>query len=41
MLSELVVKGVKVKTIKVGNDNYISITDLAKYNNKNRVDYVI
>lgn len=40
-LEEIVVKQNKVRVMKVGNVNYISLTDLAKYKDKERTDYII
>lgn len=40
-LEELVVQQNKVRVMKVGNVNYISLTDLARYKDKERTDYII
>ena len=40
-ITELNVINNKVNIIRVGNVDYISLTDLAKYNDKNRTDYII
>ena len=40
-ITELNVINNKVNIIRVGNVDYISLTDLAKYKDKNRTDYII
>lgn len=40
-ITELNVINNKVNVIRVGNVDYISLTDLAKYKDKNRTDYII
>ena len=41
MKIEIIVKQNKIGILKVGNINYISLTDLARYKDKNRTDYII
>ena len=40
-ITELNVINNKVNVIRVGNVDYISLTDLTKYKDKNRIDYII
>lgn len=39
--TELNVINNKIEIMRVGNVDYISITDLARYKDKNRTDYII
>ena len=39
--TEIIVKENKVGILRVGNVNYISLTDLARYKDKERTDYII
>ena len=39
--TELNVINNKIGIMRVGNIDYISITDLARYKDKNRTDYII
>ncbi len=39
--TEIVVKENKIGIMRVGNVNYISLTDLARYKDKERTDYII
>lgn len=38
---ELNVINNRISVIRIGNTNYISITDLARYKDKDRTDYII
>ena len=39
--TEIIVKENRVGILRVGNVNYISLTDLARYKDKERTDYII
>ena len=39
--TEIIVKENKIGIMRVGNVNYISLTDLARYKDKERTDYII
>ncbi len=39
--TEIFVKENKIGIMRVGNVNYISLTDLARYKDKERTDYII
>lgn len=39
--TELNIKNNKIRVMKVGNTDYICLTDLAKYKDKTRTDYII
>ena len=41
MTTEIIVKENKIGIMRVGNVNYISLTDLARYKDKERTDYII
>ena len=39
--TEIIVKETSIRVIRVGNVDYISLTDLAKFKDKKRFDYII
>ena len=41
LVTEIIVKENKIGIMRVGNVNYISLTDLARYKDKERTDYII
>lgn len=41
LITEIVVKENKIGILKVGSVNYISLTDLARYKDRDRTDYII
>lgn len=41
LVSKIIVKENKIGILRVGNADYISLTDLARYKEKERTDYII
>ena len=41
VITEMIVRETKIGVMRVGNVNYISLTDLARYQDKERTDYII
>jgi hypothetical protein len=39
--SKIIVKGIEVVLINTGNEDYISLTDIAKYRDSERSDYIL
>ena len=39
--AEIIVKDASIRVMRVGNVDYISLTDLAKFKDKERFDYII
>lgn len=39
--AEIIVKDTSIRIMRVGNVDYISLTDLAKFKDKERFDYII
>ena len=40
-MRKIVTQGIEIYTFKQNEDDYISLTDLARYKNKERTDYII